>query len=55
MELMRSRMARSMRSESDAVLVFHEFADGSHATVSEVVDIVDSRRGLFAQVDEGLA
>ena len=38
---MRSLIARSMPQQAEAVLIFHQFADGAHTAVAEVVDIVD--------------
>ena len=39
--LIRSLIARSMRTEPDAVLVLDQLADRAHAAVAEVVDVVD--------------
>ena len=40
-EPMRSRIARSIRSKPDAVLVLHQFTDRTHSAVAEIVDVVD--------------
>jgi len=51
---MRSLIARSMRSEADAVLVLQQLADRADAPVAEVVDVVDLRRLPSLQVDQVL-
>ena len=38
--VMRSLMTRSMRSRPDAELLLDQLADGAHAAVAEVVDVV---------------
>ena len=52
-ELMRSRIARSMRSRPIAVLVLHQLADRAHAAVAEMVDVVDLAAAVL-QVDQHL-
>ena len=50
-----SLMARSMRTEADAELVFQQFADGADAAVAEVIDVIDRADALaqFEQVLDG--
>ena len=52
-ELMRSRIARSMRKQADAVLVLHQLADRAHPAVAEMVDVVDLAAAVL-EVDQHL-
>ena len=50
-EDMRSLMARSIRNRPRRILILHQFANRTYATIAEVVDVVDFA-ATVAQVDE---
>ena len=52
-KLIRSRIARSIRTKTDTILVFEQFTDRTNTTVTQVIDIVDLALTVF-EIDQGL-
>ena len=52
-ELIRSRIARSIRNRPSAILILHQFADRTDASIAEMIDIVDLAAAVL-EIDQDL-